>query len=66
MKFKHWIENTENSLRAGEWHTLNGVGYTVQVSQYSNKGPVFIINQQNQEVGRAYFDLFSMSWKPSN
>ena len=61
MEFKNWMEN----LRSGEWQTFQGMGYTVEITQFSNKGPLFIIKQQGQEVGRGYFDLLTMKWKLS-
>ena len=64
MSFKNWMENTE--IRSGLWQKLTGAGYSVEISQYSNKGPMFVIkNTEGQEVGRGYFDLFSNTWKTS-
>jgi len=64
MNFKNWMENTINQ---GEWHTFNGTGYSVKMSQHSNKGPIFIIDDhQGKEIGRAYFDVAVLKWKSQN
>jgi hypothetical protein len=61
MDFKNWMEN--NSLTDGQWHKLEGMGYSVEIKQYSNKGPLFVIlDHQGQEVGRAYFNFFGNKW----
>ena len=61
MGFRNWFEN---GLRTGEWQRFEGTGYSVQITQYSNKGPMFIINDpKGQEISRAFFDMFKMSWK---
>ncbi len=61
MGFRNWFEN---GLRTGAWQQFEGIGYSVQITQYSNKGPMFIINDpKGQEISRAFFDMFKMSWK---
>jgi len=63
MSFKNWLEN---NLREGQWQTFQGMGYSVDMTQYSNKGPMFIVKDpKGQELGRTHFNLFSMSWKSS-
>jgi hypothetical protein len=61
MKFKNWLET---DLSPGVWQTLNGQGYQVQISQYSNKGPLFsILSSEGDIIGRAYFDIFTSKWE---
>ena len=63
MSFKNWLEN---NLREGQWQTFQGMGYSVDMTQYSNKGPMFIVkDSEGKELGRTHFNLFSMSWKSS-
>jgi hypothetical protein len=63
MNFKNWMEN---NIKQGEWISFVGTGYTVDLTQYSNKGPMFVVkDHQGKEVGRTHFDMFSNKWKPS-
>ena len=62
---KSWKQYLESAgtLRAGSWIDLDGVGYTLQVSQYSNKGPMIVVNgPDGGELGRARFNLFNNQW----
>ena len=61
--FEEWAEGT---LRNGEMQVYQGTGYVVQITQYSNKGPLFIVQDPaGQEISRARFDLFTREWKTS-
>jgi len=52
-----------NRLINGHWLSLSGSGYTVDVTHYSNKGPLFVIRDSGgEEVGRGWFDLSTGEW----
>ena len=51
------------SLESGSWHTFAGDEYNLQVTQYSNKGPLVLVNDlTGKEAGRARLDLFTRRW----
>ena len=43
---------------------FQGEGYSVSVQQYSNKGPLFIVNLQGGREARCYYDVLAYKWKP--
>jgi hypothetical protein len=58
MSFNEWRRLNE----AGQWHTIPMSGYEVQITQYSNKGPLIIVKANDQEVTRTYFDFQTGKW----
>ncbi|MDZ4837489.1 MAG: hypothetical protein SGJ27_27195 [Candidatus Melainabacteria bacterium] len=52
-----------NQLQNGAWQELSGPGYVLQLTQFSNKGPVVVVkNPSDQEIGRAQFKLDGQKW----
>jgi hypothetical protein len=49
-------------IQNGTWHELHGDGYTMLVTQYSNKGPLVDLAQSGQPSGRARLDLLTGKW----
>lgn len=59
MEFKQYLE----SVIGNNWLELQGMGYTLQIKQYSNKGPLIIVQDPDgKELGRTRFDLFTNRW----
>jgi hypothetical protein len=51
------------ALESGTWDTIKGNGFNLQVTQYSNKGPLVLVNDlTGAEAGRARLDLFTNRW----
>ncbi|HEY9775845.1 MAG TPA: hypothetical protein V6C81_18935 [Planktothrix sp.] len=51
-------------IKSQAWHTLTGSNYQLQLTQFSNKGPLFIINDlSGNEKARGWADLLTGSWK---
>lgn len=48
----------------GQWVIVQADGYQLDISQYSNKGPMMIVrDQQGEEIGRAWLDLLTGKWQ---
>ena len=55
------------ALNGNAWLAVQGQGYQLQIQQYSNKGPLFVVQDAaGNELGRARFDLATGQWQTSS
>ena len=53
----------EQPLQNGVWHQFAGPGYKLELTQFSNKGPLIVVKDSTgREIGRARFSLDGMKW----
>lgn len=53
----------EQPLQSGVWHNFQGPGYKLDLTQFSNKGPLIVVRSEDgREIGRARFLLDGKHW----